>query len=114
MTTIDQTTLPVKFEDGSIFLATLKDVPGGVARVLFVNAEIRAAAHRLLTAAQAMAEATATRSSFYKSGNHPLRSSQNAKDAQAAADAAETRSVALCYLAKGESEWCDGFVDVKD
>lgn len=39
MTTIDQTTLPVKFEDGSIFLATLKDVPGGVARVLFVNAE---------------------------------------------------------------------------
>ena len=114
MTTIDQTTLPVRFEDGSIFLATLKDVPGGVARVLFVNAEIRAAAHRLLTAAQAMAEATATRSSFYKSGNHPLRSSQNTRDAQAAADAAENRSVSLYYLAKGESEWSNGFVDVQD
>lgn len=61
-----------------------------------------------------MAEATATRSSFYKSGDHPLRSSQSAKDAQTAADAAEVRSVALYYLAKGESEWGDGFVDVQD
>lgn len=107
----DGTFKPIKLEDGSIYLATIKKTVNGTVRVLHVNDEIRAAARALLPTAQAMAESTAIRSAFYKY-EHPQRSTQVAKDAQIAAAAAEQRASIIFHLANGESEWVGGFVDV--
>jgi len=103
---------PIKFEDGSAYLATTKTAPNGVVHLLQINEEIRTTAHRLLNAAQAMAESTALRNTFFQANDNPLRGSQQASVAQIAADAAEKRATALYFLAKGESEWSDGHVDV--
>jgi hypothetical protein len=93
-------------EDGSIYEVEVIHIPNAVlTHGLVVNGEMQAKAARLLPFAQKMAEARATRASFYRASERSLDVYGGRAYAQAekAANEAQEQAEALFLVAKGVS-----------